>query len=176
MHLPVRRRPLEPTLLVPGDPPVVDDRLLDQRIVGEEPLPVGLESPAAAGREDRHLRRFGLTLVLVEGIEVALDDVTENMSHAQAAARLSTPSRNAFVSRKNVSGSSANERCEQSGTICNSDPAIASWISRACSGRSSSCSPEITSAGLSISPRRSITDQSFSVPTTVNSLGPFMYV
>ena len=25
--------------------------------------------------------RFGLTLVLVEGIGVALDDVTENMSH-----------------------------------------------------------------------------------------------
>ena len=36
---------------------------------------------AVARREERHLRRFGLTLVLVEGIEVALGDVTENMSH-----------------------------------------------------------------------------------------------
>jgi len=32
-------------------------------------------------REERHLRRFGLTLVLVEGNEVALGDITENMSH-----------------------------------------------------------------------------------------------
>jgi hypothetical protein len=44
-------------------------------------LPGGVEGLAVARREERHLRRFGLTLVLVEGIEVALDDVTENMSH-----------------------------------------------------------------------------------------------
>jgi hypothetical protein len=44
-------------------------------------LPVGVEGLAVARREERHLRRFGLTLVLVEGIEVALGDATENMSH-----------------------------------------------------------------------------------------------
>jgi hypothetical protein len=59
----------------------VDDRLLDQGVVREDALPVGVEGFAVAGRKERHLRRFGLTLVLVEGIEVALDDVTENMMH-----------------------------------------------------------------------------------------------
>ena len=42
---------------------------------------MGVERLAVARREDRHLRRFGLTLVLVERIEVALGDVTENTSH-----------------------------------------------------------------------------------------------
>jgi hypothetical protein len=59
----------------------VDDRLLDQGVVREDALPVGVEGLAVARRKERHLRRFGLTLVLVEGIEIALDDVTENMSH-----------------------------------------------------------------------------------------------
>jgi len=59
----------------------VDHRLLDQGVVREDALPVRVESLAVARREGRHLRRFGLTLVLVEGIEVALGDVTENMSH-----------------------------------------------------------------------------------------------
>ena len=40
-----------------------------------------VEGLAVARRKDRHLRGFGLALVLVEGIEIALDDVTENMSH-----------------------------------------------------------------------------------------------
>lgn len=59
----------------------MDHRLLDQGVVREDALPVRVESLAVARREERHLRRFGLTLVLVEGIEVALGDVTENMSH-----------------------------------------------------------------------------------------------
>ena len=42
---------------------------------------MGVEGLAVALRKERHRRRFGLALVLVEGIEVALGDVTENMIH-----------------------------------------------------------------------------------------------
>src|SRR5699024_2004543 len=66
---------------VPRDLPVVNDRLLDQGVVREEASPVGVEDLAAACREERHLGRFRLTLVLVKGIEVALDNVAENVSH-----------------------------------------------------------------------------------------------
>ena len=42
---------------------------------------MGVDGHAVGRRDERDLRRFGLTLVLVEGIEVALGDVTENTSH-----------------------------------------------------------------------------------------------
>ena len=44
---------------------------------------MGVEDLAAACRKERHLDRFGVTLVLVKGIEVALDNVAENVSHGR---------------------------------------------------------------------------------------------
>ena len=51
-------------------------------VVREEALPTGA-SKASRSRAGKCAisRRLGLTLVLVEGIDIALGDVTENMSH-----------------------------------------------------------------------------------------------
>jgi hypothetical protein len=49
-----------------------------------------------------------------------------------------------------------------------------SSITRTTSGRTSSNSPEMSSSGTSISPRRSTIVHSRSGPMTVNSLGPFI--
>ena len=47
-----------------------------------------------------------------------------------------------------------------------------SWSGSTSFGVHSSWRPEVISVGTSISPRRSITSQSLSVPVTVNSFGP----
>src|SRR5919198_1984908 len=63
--------------------------------------------------------------------------------------------------------------CDARGRITDSAPGMPSATVRLIAGVASSCSPVTTSVGTSISPSRSTTLHSRSVPVTWNSLGPF---
>ena len=63
---------------------------------------------------------------------------------------------------------------ELSSKRTHSEPGMPRWTVPAIAGVASSKRPEVTSVGAAISPRRSTISHVSRVPTTWNSLGPFI--
>ena len=74
---------LLPAPHVAGHLALVDDRLLVSQLLGRQPPPVRVEGLAAPGREGRHPVRLGITLVLEERVEVAVDHFPQNTVHPE---------------------------------------------------------------------------------------------
>ena len=71
---------------VTGDLPLEDDRLLREGVVGEDPLPMGVEGLAVPGGEIRHPSRLRVPLMLEEDREVGFDDIAQDARHRSSLA------------------------------------------------------------------------------------------
>ena len=61
-----------------------DDRLRDQIVVAEDPVPVLVEGVALPRRPHGHADRLGVVLLLEEDGDVVLEHVAEHVAHQKA--------------------------------------------------------------------------------------------